>query len=96
MRSVTPVVFYDITNVECVYSSITTIFIEENIKYFLHEVQLHISALDNGHLQVVHEILIKHLYKIPINIVVLDEYTHSTLVIDLPAGDSDHDSVTRG
>jgi len=26
-----------------------------NIKYFLHKVQLHVSALDNGHLQVVHE-----------------------------------------
>jgi len=29
----------------------------------LHKVQLHVSALDNGHLQVVHEILIKQLYK---------------------------------
>jgi len=26
-------------------------------------VQLQVSAVDNGHLQVVHEILIKHLYK---------------------------------
>jgi len=26
-------------------------------------VQLHVSALDNGHLQVVHEILIKQIYK---------------------------------
>ena len=34
-----------------------------NIKYFLRKVQLHVSALDNGHLQVVHEILIKQLYK---------------------------------
>ena len=32
------------------------------LKYFLHKVQLHVSALDNGHLQVVHEILIKQLY----------------------------------
>ena len=31
--------------------------------FFLHKVQLHVSALDNGHLQVVHEILIKQLYK---------------------------------
>ena len=31
---------------------------------FLHKVQLHVSALDNGHLQVVHEIIIKQLYKI--------------------------------
>jgi len=30
---------------------------------FLHKAQLHVSALDNGHLQVVHEILIKQLYK---------------------------------
>jgi len=30
-------------------------------QYFLHKVQLHVSALDNGHLQVVHEILIEQL-----------------------------------
>jgi len=29
----------------------------------LHKVQLHVSALDNGHLQVVHEILSKQLYR---------------------------------
>ena len=29
----------------------------------MHKVQLHVSALDNGQLQVVHEILIKQLYK---------------------------------
>ena len=29
--------------------------------YLLHREQLHISALENGHLQVVHEILIKQL-----------------------------------
>ena len=29
----------------------------------LHKVQLHVSALDNGHLQVVHEILSKQLYE---------------------------------
>jgi len=29
----------------------------------LHREQLHVSALDNGHLQVVHEILNKQLYK---------------------------------
>ena len=33
------------------------------IKYFLHKVQLHVSALYNGHLQVVYEILIKQLFK---------------------------------
>jgi len=29
----------------------------------LHKIQLHVSALDNGHLQVVHEILSKQLYE---------------------------------
>ena len=29
----------------------------------LHKVRLHVSALDNGHLQVVHEILSKQLYE---------------------------------
>ena len=33
------------------------------LKYFPNVVQLHVSTLDNGHLQVVHEILIKQLYK---------------------------------
>jgi len=33
------------------------------MKYFLHKVQLHVSALDNGHLQLVHEILTKESYK---------------------------------
>ena len=47
--------FYEITNVECVYLSNTTI----QYMYFLHKV-LHVSALDNGNLQVLHEILIKH------------------------------------
>jgi len=31
------------------------------IDYLLHKVQLHVSALDNGHLQVVHEIFSKQL-----------------------------------
>jgi len=33
----------------------------QNIKYFLHKVQIHVSALDNGHLQFVYEILINPL-----------------------------------
>ena len=33
------------------------------IYYLLHREQLHVSALDNGHLQVVYETLIKQLYK---------------------------------
>jgi len=61
MRFVIPVVFYEITNVGCVYWSDTTIFIGRI--YFLHKVQLRVSALDNDHLQVVHEILIKQLHK---------------------------------
>jgi len=63
MRFVIPVVFYEITNVECVYLSNTIIFIVKYIKYFLHKVQLHVSALDNGHLQDINEVLIKQFYK---------------------------------
>ena len=33
------------------------------IQYLLHKVQLHVSALDDGHLQVVHEMLSKQLYE---------------------------------
>ena len=33
------------------------------IVFHLHKVQLHVSALDNGHLQVVHEILNNQLYE---------------------------------
>ena len=62
MRFVIPVVFYEITNIQCVYWSDTTLFIGKT-KYLLHKGQLHVSALDNGHLQVAHEILIKQLYK---------------------------------
>jgi hypothetical protein len=35
----------------------------EEYVLLLHKVQLHVSALDNGHLQVVQEILSKQLYK---------------------------------
>jgi len=34
------------------------------MQYFLHKAQLHVSALDNGHLHVVHERLIEKLYNI--------------------------------
>jgi hypothetical protein len=34
------------------------------IVFLLHKVQLHVSAPDNGHLQVVNEILSKQLYKL--------------------------------
>ena len=34
-----------------------------DIYYLLHRKQLHVSALDNDHLQVVHESLSKQLYK---------------------------------
>ena len=40
------------------------LLVEYSIKHFLHKVQLLVSAFDNGHLQVVYEILIKQLYKI--------------------------------
>ena len=39
------------------------LLVEYSIKYFIHKVQLLVSAFDNGHLQVVHEILIKQLDK---------------------------------
>ena len=35
----------------------------QNINYLLHKVQLNVSALDNDHLQVAHEVFIKQLYK---------------------------------
>jgi len=31
--------------------------------YYIRYIQLHVSALENGHLQVVHEILSKQLYE---------------------------------
>jgi len=43
-----------------VYTCLTRLYLMVEIYLvFLHKVQLHVSALDNGHLQVVHEILIK-------------------------------------
>ena len=33
------------------------------VEVLLHKIQLRVSALDNGHLQVVHEILSRQLYK---------------------------------
>jgi len=33
------------------------------VECVLHKVQLHVSALDKDHLQVLHEILIKQLYR---------------------------------
>ena len=46
-----------------VCTGLTQLYLLVNIKYFVHKVQLHVSALDNGHLQVVRQILIKQLYK---------------------------------
>ena len=37
--------------------------VERSIYILLHTEQLNVSALDNGHLQVVHESLNKQLYK---------------------------------
>jgi len=55
--------FETVANVECVYWSNTTIFIGRIQSFFLRRVQLHVSVLCNGYLQVVHEIIIKQLYK---------------------------------
>ena len=50
--------------VQCMYLSTTTLFDGRGVYIaVLHKVQLHVSALDNGHLQVVHEILSKQLYE---------------------------------
>ena len=48
---------------ERMYLSNTTLCNGRGLYSILHEVQLHVSVLDNGHLQVVHEILIKQFYK---------------------------------
>jgi len=85
MRFVFPVVFYEKTNIECVFSSSTTIFI--GIIYCLHKVQLHVSALDNGHYQAPKHVAVPYVENtsystVPINIFVLDENTHSALVIN--------------
>jgi len=63
LRFVMPVVFYEITNVDCVCTGLTQLYLLVEYNVFLHKIQLHVSALDNGHLQVVQEILIKQLYK---------------------------------
>jgi len=47
-----------LTRVECMYLSNATLFGGKRyVDNKLHKVQLHVSALDNGHLQVVHEIV---------------------------------------
>jgi len=48
-------VFYEITNVE-LCTGLTQLYLLVEYKVFSTKVQLHVSALDNGHLQVVHEI----------------------------------------
>ena len=45
------------------YFSNTALFNDRGIYSILHKVQQHVSALDNGHLKVVHEILTKQSYK---------------------------------
>jgi len=52
-----------VTRVERMYLPNTTVFMVEVYIVLLHKVQLHVSALDNGHLQVVHEILSTQLYE---------------------------------
>ena len=49
---------------QCIYWSNTTLFGGGGVYVvLLHKVQLYVSALENGHLQVVHEILSKYLYE---------------------------------
>jgi len=57
-----------LTRVECMYCTCLTqlysmVYIYIYIWYILHKVQLHVLALDNGHLQVVYEIISMQLYK---------------------------------
>ena len=56
IRFVIPVVFNKLIGVECMFLSNTTLFylIVEVYLYLLPKVQLHVSTLDNSHLQVVH------------------------------------------
>jgi len=49
MRLVIPVVFYEITNVD-VCTRLKELYLM--VKYFLRKIQLHVPALDHGHLQV--------------------------------------------
>jgi len=59
IRFVIPVVFNKLIRVECMSWSNTTLFYSM-VEVYLHlltKVQLHVSALDNSHLQVVHESL---------------------------------------
>jgi len=57
-----PTICSILTRVERMYLSNTTLFMVEVYIVLLRKVQLHVSAFDNGHLQVVHEILSKQLY----------------------------------
>ena len=57
MRFVIPVVFNKLIRVECTFLCNTTLFDGGGVFTLLFKVQLHVSALDNSHLQVVHESL---------------------------------------
>ena len=59
IRFVIPVMFNKLIRVECMFFSNTTSFylMVEVYLHLLPKVQLHVSALDNSHLQVVHESL---------------------------------------
>jgi len=52
-------VFNKLIRAERMYLSNTTLFVVDVYIILIHKVQLLVSALDNGHLQVVHEILNK-------------------------------------
>jgi hypothetical protein len=59
IKFVIPVVFNKLIRVECIFLSNTTLFylMVEVYLHLLPKVQLHILALDNSHIQVVHESL---------------------------------------
>jgi len=48
-------VTFKLIRVECMFLSNTTLFDGKGVFTLLSKVQLHVSALDNSHLQVVHE-----------------------------------------
>jgi len=52
------------------------------VNYLLHKVQLHVSALDNGHLQVVHEMLSKQLYETYYGLYTVEVGTRSRMFLE--------------
>jgi len=54
---VIPIVFNKLIRVECMFLSNTTLYDGKGVFTLLPKVQLHVSAVDSSHLQVVHESL---------------------------------------